>query len=330
MNIGREPINNPYEISSNTQFHEKLDQLIQSNPQQHLNEILEVLRGGIQYINQQDALDYLPLIKSKLIEKRVDSNDRVIQKINEICQTLKTGKTITDLPEDVLIYFLKQGDKKMQNKFRETAKTYQNLVPNPELLASILGSNAMVTYDIPLEIKLSMAKKAGEFLKGINLGSPLLLDSQLQEVLKACPNLKKLSLRSCTQITNEGIKNLPNHLEDLKLDFCTLLTEEAIKNLPKDLRKLSLAEWVLTDELLKNLPEKLDSLGLGLTGLKDANLKNLPKELESLELFGCQWLTDEHLKNLPNNLKTLDVSRCYFLTYDGLKNLPKDLHIINY
>ncbi len=340
MNIGTRSVNDPNEIFSNTQFHERLDQLIESNPQKHLPEILEVLQRGIKYISQQDAQSYLLTIKSKLIQDQVDPNDPVVQKINEICQTLVTGKTIEDLPEDVLLYFLKRLDQNEQNKFGKTSQDFQKL-QKPLLSASILESEKTKYQEpkkafISLESKLEMAKQVGEFLTKLNLEDTLITDLQLQEILQACPNIKELNLTNCLLLTNEGLKNLPKKLEVLILDVIeaeeSFLTEEGIKNLPPDLRFLSLSHWILTEEGLKNLPEKLETLELTGCVLKDVTLKHLPKDLKNLSLSGCgEWLTDEELKNVPKNLQTLNITSCFQVTQEGIKNnLPKDLKIIKF
>ncbi len=367
INIGAGPSNDPYEISSNTQFHQRLDQLMESNPQQHLNEILEVLGKGIQYISEQDAQFYLPTIKSKLIQEQVNSNDPVIakinEKINEICTTLEKGKTLKDLPQDVLISFLKQWDKKTQNTFRRTALDFQQLMQDPEVLASILESEKYVDYHdlgkitdhpIPLEIKLEMAKKAGHLLHLLTFNNTPLLDQQLQDVLKACPNLKVLNLIDCPNLTNEGIKNLPTNLKVLTLRDCltSFMMEEAFKNLPQTLERLYLHQaWSLGDEALENLPINLKELHLTRCYLlTNQGIKNLPANLERLVLYDCLLkkdeleglpqtlktlrltgkfsLEDEQTKNLPKNLDKLELIGCD-LTDESLKHLPKDLRMLN-
>ncbi len=363
INTGAGSSNDPYEISSNTQFHQRLDQLMKNNPQQHLNEILEVLGKGILYISKQDAQSYLPTIKSKLIQEQVNSNNPVIAKINEICTTLEKGKTIRDLPQDVLMSFLKQWDKKTQNTFGRTALDLQQLRQDPQILASILESERYVDYHdlekitdhpIPLEIKLEMAKKAGHLLHLLTFNNTPLLDQQLQEVLKACPNLKVLNLIDCPNLTDEGIKNLPANLKVLTLRYCltSFMMEEAFKNLPQTLERLYLHKaWSLADEALENLPTNLKELHLtSCPLLTNQGIKNLPANLERLVLYDCLLkkdeleglpqslktlrlsgkfsLEDEQTKNLPENLDKLELIGCD-LTDESLKHLPKDLQLLN-
>ncbi len=343
INTGAGPSNDPYEISSNTQFHQRLDQLMESNPQQHLNEILEVLGKGILYISEQDAQSYLPTIKSKLIQEQVNSNDPVIAKINEICTTLEKGKTIRDLPQDVLMSFLKQWDKKTQNTFGRTALDFQQLRQDPQILASILESEKYTIDDhdrgiiieqprIPLEIKLEMAKKAGNLLHLLTFRYTDLLDQQLQDVLKACPNLKVLNLLYCFNLTNEGIKNLPANIKTLTLRRLqkSFMMEEAFKNLPQTLERLYLHQaWSLSDKALENLPINLKELQITEgTLLTNQGIKNLPENLRILTLFWCNGFTDEGFKNLPKNLEKLVIqgSEVPILTEEGIKNnLPKEI-----
>ncbi len=352
MNIGTRPINDPYEISSNTQFHEKLDQLVKSNPQQHLPEILKVLSKGIQYISRQDAQSYLPTIKSKLIQEQVDRNDPVIQKINEISQSLLENQTtIKDLPEDILIHFLQRWDQETQRTFGRTAQDSQKLMQKPELLASILESeDALSCYfnPIPLEKKLAMATQAGKSLKTLTFAYTPVSDDDLKKVFKSCDGLIELDLTSCDYLTNQTIKNLPEQLKVLELVNCPLLTPAGLENLPPNLETLLLdGEFKLTNQVVKKFPQQLKDLVLlncflypkvsleNLTHLKylclrqfvgtiDNHLQNLPTNLKELVLFDCNRLTNKGLKNLPHTLERLILSKG-LLTEEGLKDLPQNL-----
>ena len=60
-----------------------------------------------------------------------------------------------------------------------------------------------------------MAKKAGKFLRTLNLKHiTAVTDQQLQEVIKACPNLQTLNLLGWWEdITDAVIKDLPKDLQ---------------------------------------------------------------------------------------------------------------------
>ena len=142
-----------------------------------------------------------------------------------------------------------------------------------------------------LENELAMAKTAGKSLEELSFENKFVTDKQLQEVLNACPNLKKLDLTDCTLLSDAIINSLPTSLEQLNL-CCIgpgtgLMTSAVIKYLPRGLKKLVLEGWF---------------------ELEDAAIKDLPPTLDELDLSYCDKLTPSSLKDLPKGLKKLDLN----------------------
>ena len=174
-----------------------------------------------------------------------------------------------------------------------------------------------------LEKELEKARKVEESVEALHFQFGA-TDEQVQQVRIVCPNLKRLDLSSCEQITDAGIENLPFGLKELDLSSCKQLTDEGIKNLPYGLKKLNLASCEqITDAGIKNLPYGLKELDLSsCEQLTDAMLKNLPPQLEVLELLNCDKLTEAGINNFS---KTSRFS-CKLLTNRAI-NISQDLEV---
>lgn len=153
-----------------------------------------------------------------------------------------------------------------------------------------------------LDKKLKAAKMAGKDLTELNLAwyGDYLTIERLQDVLKACPNLKKLDLTDCYQITDAIIKDLPRNLENLNLTYCDNLTDNGIKDLPSGLQILNLKGcYLLTNAGIHILPRGLERLYLNRCyKLTDAALEDLPKKLQLISLTGCFKITEAAIKKL--------------------------------
>jgi len=133
-------------------------------------------------------------------------------------------------------------------------------------------------------------------------------DWTLQALGGHCPNLSKLSLIQCSQITNAGLEEVVskcNSLEIINLDWCHSLSNRTLQAIGKhcpNLREFSISECG----------------EYSIEGFK-ALVDGCPK-LERLELWRCKQVDDEWLIVLIASkcqLKVLDVFGCKKITEDA-------------
>ncbi len=132
-------------------------------------------------------------------------------------------------------------------------------------------------------------------------------DWTMQALGGHCPNLSKLSLIQCSQITNEGLEEVVskcNKLEIINLDWCHSLSNKTMQAIGKhcpNLREFSISECG----------------EYTIAGFK-ALVEGCPK-LERLELWRCKQVDDEWLEALIASkcqLKVLDVFGCKKITQE--------------
>src|ERR1700722_13417037 len=130
--------------------------------------------------------------------------------------------------------------------------------PHSHLTSQLLEDYDKESLSLSLENKLAMAAQSGKYLTALNLQYTRVTNEQLQEVIRACPILKKLNLSGCNKLTDAGLKDLPKDLHTLNLSRCNQLPDAGLKGLPKGLHTLNLS-WCnqLTDAGLKGLPKGL-------------------------------------------------------------------------
>jgi len=140
-------------------------------------------------------------------------------------------------------------------------------------------------------------------------------------------NIKKLSLRDCTEITNDGLKNISRGcptLEHLDLSGITTIDESGMIFIGRKCRNLqglllehctNIASGVC--QILAEHCPKLSVLNLrGCQGIDDSGLNYLSEgcnNIQDLNLYDCDSITDTGIKHLARgcpNLQSLDLSEC--------------------
>ncbi len=129
-------------------------------------------------------------------------------------------------------------------------------------------------------------------LEELELGLTAISDSGALNVLRKTPNLKKLSLLICENISSELFNNLVDEigsLEELVFDF-TAISDAVVLNIIKkapNLKKLSLRECInLSSELFEGLDielSNLEELDLHGTSLSDDGALNIIKIAPNLK-----------------------------------------------
>jgi serine/threonine protein kinase len=172
------------------------------------------------------------------------------------------------------------------------------------------------------------------------------------EVLKHFPNLKKLSLANCSNVTDKTVKSLRglNQLQALDLSSDSDVTDEGLSNLPKSLEMLflkggqisakgcakigelpklttlDLADTPIANDDLKVLQKlpKLQNLSLAGTGISDKGMELVIKAngLEHLNLAHTRITKKGFflLAQLPR-LRSINIDKCTFLKYEDVDSL---------
>ncbi|ELR24891.1 uncharacterized protein ACA1_175660 [Acanthamoeba castellanii str. Neff] len=138
-------------------------------------------------------------------------------------------------------------------------------------------------------------------LTNLSVQGARVTDRGVTALTTTLPNLKKLDLSRCVNVTQESIGQLPQGLETLKLAFCQHIRDDALRKLPPGLRKLNC--W-------------------GCGNITNAGVRALPAGLEELTLSFCK-VDDEGIAQLPRGLKRIVIQYCFRVTLKGLEeNLP--------
>lgn len=171
-----------------------------------------------------------------------------------------------------------------------------------------------------------------------------LQDQPFKKIVAAFPQLEKLDLTSCSQITSMGwgeLIKLPR-LSSLNLARCDALDDEAFGLILASARHLH--ELVISEcrgltkagfHALAASKEPLDRLDLGRTGLDDSSLLEITsriQSLSSLDLTRCQNLTEQGIldaiKNAPSLVEVyLEHTAIGEKALQDLKQLKPNLHL---
>lgn len=212
----------------------------------------------------------------------------------------------------------------------QTCKAAANNFQHQKVIAFVIQQlNPDHAQEISVEKKMSLMKKAGGLLKFADLSNSEVTDNQLIEILQACPNITKLHLNGCRQVTSEALSLIPKTLQELSLKECDHFNKKSLKKSLKSLihlTKLDLSYcFQLTDGVLAGLPPKLQSLSLeGCFEITNHALAHFPTSLCDLNLAYCKNLTDFHLALLLkrlHHLRSLDLTCLFKLTDAALTNL---------
>lgn len=339
------------------QFYIKLDHLISDyeNKQNKddLQKIRSLINEGIQFISKSE-IPQLVRLKEKLI--KVDPQDKLIQQITEISQQLTYGKTFTDLPPELLISI--SGHLDLKNLYRSRVCGKQKMAADFLIKQRIEQQPRELTF----KQFLRLACQLGPNLENIVFNNRKdLTNENLEQLVRACPNLKnfkilihetitnngikvlfsledleKLDLRGIEQMTDEVFKNSPHlpRLKEFNLIGCNKITDEGLKTILPSMTKLerldlSYCNGDITDKCLTSLSfNQLRQLNLqGIKKITGEGLKAvMPSlmQLEKLDLSWCPNITDEDLKAiLPYlmRLEWLSLNSCKNIAYENLKDI---------
>lgn len=149
------------------------------------------------------------------------------------------------------------------------------------------------------------------------------------EGMKFLPQtLKKLTIQNCPDITNTGFVHFPPTLEELCIEGSNTVDEGIIPLLPRTLVKFYLfAFCIISGEALRSLPSNLVSLALNNCGLRSLGSNCLAETIEELDLSksSCKRIEDQEFVWMPLGLKRLTLDGSYWLTDLIMKKLPKGL-----
>ena len=167
---------------------------------------------------------------------------------------------------------------------------------------------------------------------------------------KLSKNLKSLTLRYCTGVTEAILAKLSKDLKSLDISRCGDLTDINFNKLPQGLLSLNLSRSIISDTAINQLPQTLEHLDLSFIDLTTividhlpprllsivleevkkpgATIDKLPQGLLSLNLSQCT-LSDEMIVKLPQGLHSLTLSWCKGLTIASIDKLPPGLQLLN-
>jgi Leucine-rich repeat (LRR) protein len=198
---------------------------------------------------------------------------------------------------------------------KDLAQRFEKMMPgdlHDDILKQILEHG-----DIDADTLINFAKTskkhnklAQEYILDLSKNAEKVDDSYLKEIVEKYPNLKILNLKKCSQITDEGLKEIAKlkNLMLLNLGYCNITSLEPLKDLTK-LTYLNLYDCYQI---------KYDGIN---------HLKNLTN-LTYLNLTYCPIVSYDQLKFIVENLRNLtylSLHLCHSITENGINFLLKYL-----
>ncbi|HJN38255.1 MAG TPA: hypothetical protein QF353_05725 [Gammaproteobacteria bacterium] len=194
-------------------------------------------------------------------------------KTNFLFKTMRSWVELSLLTGSLDLSIYHEGiPKVIENRLLVKLRALQTLKLGP--VDPLIGRN----------LRLNLAAQC-QYLRNLSLNDQV-TDKYIKDVMELVlypESLTKLNLRSCTQITNDGLKALVKHcknLTELNLPVCLKITDEGIVALAKNCKKLR-------------------SLDVSYSKITDDGLKALVKHcknLTELNLRSCAQITDKGLK----------------------------------
>jgi hypothetical protein len=291
-----------------------------STPSGDINNELETKKGGDEELSEED-----------LAHDSIEVNQTLELLIKKIPDENSQGcDPFAKLPNELLMrILLSLSQTKDWMATSSINQSFHRLSQHPQIIAARLENEKL---RIPVFQYLQMAKQAGLYLKKIDLSTTSLNDQQLEDLLKACPNIEMMNLAWCSNITDASLANLQHFaaLQSLNLFGCYNITDAGLLNLQQftALQYLNLGGCKnITDTGLVNLQHltALQYLNLAWCSNINAGLVNLQHltALQSLSLTGCKNITDAGLAHLQHltALQSLELARCSNITDAGLAHL---------
>lgn len=296
--------------------------------------------------NSYYEVKQLKELEIKLLNAKVDTNDKIMLLINEKLgaplgeevfsedrhrtQEDKQPNILQILPKDMLKEIMSYLIKEFPN-IALISKEFNHLVQEPLFQAILLERYAK---RLNIDQIAELCKTCGASVKKLELTRywNKATSEQLQSVIDLCPNLQELDLEGCA-INDEGMKSIGklHALNSLNLSFCNKFTNIGLQSLIKldKLEFLNLNNCNMISDLELEVIGKLHQLKhLNLMNcdlIKDKGLEFLEKldKLQTLLFSNSTKITDKGLISIGKmiNLQRLILSYCLKITDVGLKSI---------
>jgi hypothetical protein len=271
------------------------------------------------------------------IKPSTQQTEKTVQ--DDVSLTEDTGKpspkkTISRMPPEVWAHIASFADNASIAHIAGTDKEKRNYFSKPKVIeelkrklyvepeidengeyktvSQVLGE---LSEDFREEINDADVKKKygdGIFKDKLADGYEVVIKDKLitDDDLKHLKNVKHLDLSRCHQITDEGMKHLPQNLKSLNLSDCRKITDDGLMHLNSltNLQSLNLSGNALFRGKISN-----------------AGVKHITKltNLTHLKLAHCDHITDEGVKDLAKltKLQSLDLWAGGNITYSAKQSL---------
>lgn len=270
------------------------------------------------------------------------------------------------LPNEITLLILSYLNQQTRIKIFRVSKAFRNIIYSSILWRETIIYNTRGFGNEALEILKRVhalsARASGlndEFVRKLVLGLPgqslRVLDLSVNDITdntvfyigNNCPNLQKLFLEGCDEITDiKPLINLSNNLNTLILSYCSELLDFTIADLVssgfgENLSKLDLDGCHrLTDISIYRIArysKNLEYLAIDGQGINDDPIINVFKNCRKLILFSmsfCDSLTDKCLHDIVLNinpcLKFLRLRKGLGFTDEGFHDFFKGLSLRNH
>ncbi len=245
------------------------------------------------------------------------------------CQTMAEKKILDhptgwqDLSADIKIHIASYLDDPSKLKLLLANKaSYEAVMANPFHI--IVKNKKQLQKVLSIHKIDSLILKGGDFMN--------------EDLKKLPPSLKKLAIRGCSGITEEGLENMPvalkEQLEELRLNCLDLNNLGPLKTF-KNLKILILQRCDgITAEVFKDMPENLEKVYVhSCRNIADEGLQavcGLPK-LTELYLGSCLNITNTGLLYLKERKNSLLLTLAFLsgCTIESIKGLEGSLVTVN-
>ncbi|CAG8459162.1 3390_t:CDS:2 [Dentiscutata heterogama] len=270
------------------------------------------------------------------------------------------------LPNEITLLILSYLNQQTRIKILRVSKAFRNIIYSSILWHEAIIYNSRGFGNEALEILKKVhslsARASGlddEFVRKLAMGPPgqslRVLDLSVNDITDKtvfyignnCPNLQKLFLEGCDEITNiKPLIKLSSHLNTLILSYCSELLDFTIADLissvfGENLSKLDLDGCHrLTDVSIYRIScylKNLEYLAIDGQGINDDPIINVFRNCRKLILFSmsfCDSLTDNCLYNIVLNinpcLKFLRLRKGLGFTDEGFHYFFKGLSLKNH
>ncbi|CAG8559694.1 8340_t:CDS:2 [Cetraspora pellucida] len=265
------------------------------------------------------------------------------------------------LPNEITLLILSYLNQQTRIKILRVSKAFRNMVYTSALWRETIVYNTRGFGSEALEILKRVqsldARASGlddDFVRKLVMGLPgqslKVLDLSVNDITDKtvfyignnCPNLQKLFLEGCEEITDiKPLIHLSTHLKILILSYCSELLDFTIADLVSPVLGESLSKLDLdgchrlTDVSIYRIScylKNLEYLAIDGQGINDDPIINVFRNCRKLNLFSmsfCDSLTDKCLYDIGLSLKnhsfySLDISECSYLSDIALQQMRQD------